>query len=161
MIHTNQRPTFDDHLKTLREIYTDPLTCNYCGEMFDDEQLEPTYYKEKFTGLACPECLTELKKSNEMETSAIEKEWESGKTTDEVFVKIKGTKSGICEVYGETEAEAREIAEFIAQAPETKKQRDELLEASKKLLDRLHGEPTYYAESQRNDLQRAIKSCNQ
>ena len=64
---------------------------------------------------------------------AIEKDWKPGKTTDEVYVQIKGTNKGICEVYGESETEALEIAEFIASAPKTKKQRDELLGLIKEL----------------------------
>lgn len=62
MTYTNQRPTFDDHLNSLKEIYNEPLHCNYCDGKFDPEQLKPTYYLEKYCGDACPECLTELKK---------------------------------------------------------------------------------------------------
>lgn len=58
--------TFDDHDN--RPEIDEPLRCNYCDELFDGNQLKPTYYfdrlrKDKFAGLACPECKIELKNS--------------------------------------------------------------------------------------------------
>lgn len=58
--------TFDQYLNSLKDEHNDPLRCNYCDELFDGDQLKPTYYfdrlrKDKFAGLACPECKIELK----------------------------------------------------------------------------------------------------
>lgn len=59
-------------------------------------------------------------------------EWKFDKTTDEIFVKVEG-KGSICEVFGETEAEAIANAELIAEAPKLKKRNDELVEALRKI----------------------------
>ncbi len=55
--------SYDEYLKTLKPYDDKPLSCNYCDELFDSEQLKPTYYLKKYCGLACPECLIEVKNS--------------------------------------------------------------------------------------------------
>lgn len=72
--------TFDDHDN--RPEIDEPLRCNYCDELFDGKQLKPTYYKDrlrkdKYAGLACPECIIELNNEKIKELKQIIKELNS------------------------------------------------------------------------------------
>ncbi len=73
MNHQVTGQTFDDHDN--RPEVDEPLLCNYCDQKFDGEQLEMTFYNGKPCGFACPECLTEIKKSEKMEKMTFETEY--------------------------------------------------------------------------------------
>ena len=127
MNHQITGQTLDEHID--RPEIDEPLLCNYCDQKFDGEQLEMTFYNGKPCGFACPECLTEVKKSEKMETKI--------KELCTTFFRWWWNQPGNNTDQGFDEWAKKDGKKFIASIIKIEKQRDELLKQIGELSEQL------------------------